>query len=53
VSRPDVGLDADRNEVTILGRGGEQWEIPAASKAEVAEAILNRLFGGSGAGEDG
>jgi phosphopantothenoylcysteine decarboxylase/phosphopantothenate--cysteine ligase len=51
VSRPDVGLDADRNQVTILGRGGEQWEIPKASKAEVAEAILDRLFGASGVGE--
>jgi phosphopantothenoylcysteine decarboxylase/phosphopantothenate--cysteine ligase len=52
VSRPDVGLDADRNQVTILGRGGEQWEVPTASKAEVAEAILDRLFGAPGAGEE-
>lgn len=51
VSRPDLGLEADRNQVTILGRGGEHWEIPKASKAEVAEAILDRLFGTTGAGE--
>ncbi len=45
VSRSDVGFEADENEVTILGRGGETWEIPRASKTEVAEAILDRLFG--------
>jgi phosphopantothenoylcysteine decarboxylase/phosphopantothenate--cysteine ligase len=52
VSRPDVGLDADRNQVTILGRGGESWDVPEASKAEVAEAILDRVLGGPGAGEE-
>jgi phosphopantothenoylcysteine decarboxylase/phosphopantothenate--cysteine ligase len=52
VSRPDIGLDADANQVTILGRGGEQWEIPKASKAEVAEAILDRVFGAAVVTED-
>jgi phosphopantothenoylcysteine decarboxylase/phosphopantothenate--cysteine ligase len=52
VSRPDSGFDVDRNQVTILGRRGEVWEIPQASKAEVAEAILDHLMGGSPTGED-
>jgi phosphopantothenoylcysteine decarboxylase/phosphopantothenate--cysteine ligase len=52
VSRLDSGLDSDRNEVTILGRGGERWEIPQACKAEVADAILDRVLGSPGAGED-
>jgi phosphopantothenoylcysteine decarboxylase/phosphopantothenate--cysteine ligase len=45
VSRPDSGIEAEHNEVTILGRRGERWEIPRAAKAEVAEAILDRVFG--------
>jgi phosphopantothenoylcysteine decarboxylase/phosphopantothenate--cysteine ligase len=45
VSRRDVGLEADDNEVTILGRGGEEWRIGRASKAEIAEAILDRVLG--------
>jgi phosphopantothenoylcysteine decarboxylase/phosphopantothenate--cysteine ligase len=52
VSRPDVGLDADRNRVTILGRDGERWDVPEASKAEVAEAILDRVLGVPEAGEE-
>ena len=46
VSRPDVGLDSDRNQVTILGRDGQAWEVPQASKVEVAETILDRVFAG-------
>jgi phosphopantothenoylcysteine decarboxylase/phosphopantothenate--cysteine ligase len=53
VSRTDVGLDADDNQVTILGRSGERWEVPKASKAQVAEAILDRVLASSGAGEAG
>ena len=53
VSRTDVGLDADDNQVTILGRGGERWEVPKASKPEVADAILDRVLGPSGAGGEG
>jgi len=44
VSRPDIGLDADLNQVTILGRRGEVWELQKASKTEIAESILDRLF---------
>jgi phosphopantothenoylcysteine decarboxylase / phosphopantothenate---cysteine ligase len=45
VSRRDVGFEADDNEVTILGRGGEEWRIGRASKAEIAEEILDRVLG--------
>jgi len=45
VSRPDIGMDADDNAVTILGRDGQSWEVPKASKVEVAEAILDRVLG--------
>jgi len=43
----DIGFGADSNEVTILtaggnGGGGER-HIPRASKAEVAEAILDTV----------
>ncbi len=43
VSRTDVGFDTDENEVRILGRSGEEWPVPRAGKAEVAEAILDRV----------
>jgi phosphopantothenoylcysteine decarboxylase/phosphopantothenate--cysteine ligase len=45
VSRPDLGIGSDRNQVTILDRAGARVDVPAASKAEVAEAILDRIFG--------
>jgi len=51
VSRADRGFDVDRNEVTILGRGGERWEIPEASKTEIAEAILDRVLAGLAPGD--
>ncbi len=44
VSRRDVGFDVDRNEVWILGPGHEDVEpVPAATKREVAERILDRI----------
>jgi len=45
VSREDIGLDSDHNQVTILGRDGGVFEVPRAPKAEVAEAILDRVLG--------
>jgi phosphopantothenoylcysteine decarboxylase/phosphopantothenate--cysteine ligase len=50
ISRPDIGFDVDANEVTILGahRGRpdvERWDVPRASKAEVADAILDVVGG--------
>jgi phosphopantothenoylcysteine decarboxylase/phosphopantothenate--cysteine ligase len=47
ISRGDIGFDADANEVTILTAAanaviGEQ-RVPRASKAEIAEAILETV----------
>ncbi len=50
VSQPGIGLDADDNAVTILGRDGRAWEVARASKAEVAEAIVDRVFGAAEGG---
>jgi hypothetical protein len=45
VAGSGTGFEADDNAVTILGRAGEAWEVPRASKAEIAEAILDRVLG--------
>ena len=45
VSKPGVGIEADDNAVTVLGRDGQAWEVSRRPKAEVAEAILDRIFG--------
>ena len=42
VSRPEIGFDSQRNEVTIVERDGEH-HVPIASKEEVADAILDRV----------
>ena len=42
VSRPEIGFDSERNEVTIVERGGEH-RIPLGGKDEVADAILDRV----------
>jgi phosphopantothenoylcysteine decarboxylase/phosphopantothenate--cysteine ligase len=49
VSRPGRGMEVDLNAVTILDRAGGRHEIPLARKGEVAEAILDRIFGREGA----
>ena len=41
VSAPGIGFDADENAVTVLFAGGEQIELPRASK----RAIADRLWG--------
>jgi phosphopantothenoylcysteine decarboxylase/phosphopantothenate--cysteine ligase len=46
ISREDIGFDSQDNEVTILsaphdGFAGEELHVPRASKADVAEAILD------------
>jgi phosphopantothenoylcysteine decarboxylase/phosphopantothenate--cysteine ligase len=51
VSRTDIGMDSDDNAVTILGRDGQSWEVPKASKVEIAEAILDRVLGAVPVGE--
>jgi phosphopantothenoylcysteine decarboxylase / phosphopantothenate---cysteine ligase len=40
VARADIGFDVSENEVTIVTAGGDH-EVPLASKAEVAAAILD------------
>jgi phosphopantothenoylcysteine decarboxylase/phosphopantothenate--cysteine ligase len=46
VSREGLGFESDRNAVTVLDRAGGQTAVPEASKTEIAEAILDRVFGG-------
>jgi phosphopantothenoylcysteine decarboxylase/phosphopantothenate--cysteine ligase len=50
ISRDDIGFDVDANEVTILTAGGfengqpiEERHVPRASKAHVADAILDAV----------
>lgn len=45
VSEPGIGFEAEDNAVTVLSRGGESFTIPRATKREIAEAILDRVFG--------
>ena len=42
ISRPAIGFDSERNEVTIVERDAE-YHVPLAGKAEVAAAILERV----------
>ncbi len=41
ISRSDIGFDVDANEVTILTASGAERRVPLASKAAVADAILD------------
>jgi phosphopantothenoylcysteine decarboxylase/phosphopantothenate--cysteine ligase len=45
ISRPDRGMGSDHNAVTILDRDGGAVEVPRALKGQVAECILDRVFG--------
>lgn len=47
VAAPGLGIGADRNAVTILGRGGFLRAVPEGGKGEVAEAILDVTLGAS------
>ena len=40
---PGAGFEVDTNHVTIVGRGGAQWDVSLASKASIAESILDRV----------
>ena len=45
VSRADIGFDADRNEVLIIGpRAEDVRAIPLAKKADIAASILDRVL---------
>lgn len=43
VSAPDSGFFVDTNRVTIIDAGGGASELPLMSKAEVAEAVCERI----------
>ncbi|HLE42410.1 MAG TPA: bifunctional phosphopantothenoylcysteine decarboxylase/phosphopantothenate--cysteine ligase CoaBC, partial [Methylomirabilota bacterium] len=43
VSRPDIGFDAEENQVALLDRWGGVVELPRRPKLEIAEAILDRV----------
>ncbi len=42
ISRPEIGFDSERNEVTIMTAGGEK-AVPESTKEEVAEAVLSEV----------
>ena len=42
ISRPEIGFDSARNEVTIVTAKGEQ-AVPESTKEEVAEAVLDEV----------
>ena len=43
IARPDIGFEADDNEVTVLRSGGGEWTIAKAPKDEIAAAILDEV----------
>jgi phosphopantothenoylcysteine decarboxylase/phosphopantothenate--cysteine ligase len=45
ISAPGLGIGSDRNAVTILGADGSSVIVPEGSKAEIADAILDRTLG--------
>lgn len=49
ISRTDIGFDAEANEVAIITAGGET-HVPRASKAAVAESILDAVANLRGSG---
>jgi phosphopantothenoylcysteine decarboxylase/phosphopantothenate--cysteine ligase len=42
ISRPDIGFDAESNEVVIVTAGTER-HVPRASKEDVADAVLDEV----------
>jgi phosphopantothenoylcysteine decarboxylase / phosphopantothenate---cysteine ligase len=42
ISRPEIGFDSERNEVTIVTVQGER-AVPESTKEEVAEAVLDEV----------
>jgi len=49
VANDGIGIDANDNEVTILARDGRLWHVPRASKREIAETVVDRVFRDRGA----
>ena len=52
VSRVGVGFDADDNQVTFLDRWGGMESLPRMSKADVAQALLDRIVSIKGRGRE-
>jgi phosphopantothenoylcysteine decarboxylase/phosphopantothenate--cysteine ligase len=44
VSRPDLGIDSDENEVVIFFRNGEPKKLPRAKKTELARSLLKIIL---------
>ncbi|HEY4929785.1 MAG TPA: bifunctional phosphopantothenoylcysteine decarboxylase/phosphopantothenate--cysteine ligase CoaBC [Acidimicrobiales bacterium] len=44
VSAPQVGFDHDTNAVTIFGADGTVTTVPLSAKADVAEAVVDRVL---------
>jgi phosphopantothenoylcysteine decarboxylase/phosphopantothenate--cysteine ligase len=44
-TEPGAGFGVDTNRVTLLSRDGAETALPLLSKAEVADAILDRVEG--------
>lgn len=42
-TEPGAGFEVDTNRVTIVAKDGSEWEVGLASKASVAESILDRI----------
>ena len=42
-TEPGAGFTVDTNRVTLLARGGHEERLPLMSKADVADAILDRV----------
>jgi phosphopantothenoylcysteine decarboxylase/phosphopantothenate--cysteine ligase len=43
ISQPGIGFDTEDNEVTMIVAGGRQAQVAKASKASVAEAVLDEV----------
>ncbi len=44
VSRPEIGMEADQNAVSLWTASGKIAEVGPAPKAKIAEWILSRIF---------
>jgi phosphopantothenoylcysteine decarboxylase / phosphopantothenate---cysteine ligase len=45
ITRADAGFGADTNRVTLIHENGDREPLPLLSKAEVADAIIERIAG--------
>jgi len=45
IGKAGLGIGSDRNAVTILGKDGSSVVVAEASKTQIADAILDRVFG--------